>query len=437
MRSRKNRTCYWMLVIFLVAGWIVSSVKVLPEVLPAALVATVNIGCVLLCPVALFLAVRSIFRGDFRLTPMMKGYIQIFFICVFCLTLYGIVSGNVFRILVFDLLALAPVAAGILLGSRDEVWDYITPVALTLTGIAIVLSIIYTDSRILEDRSIINQETGTAFESVLTLIPVLAAAKAGEKRTRWSFPLMFACMGILFVYLYFGRRGVSLRASLEVMAVAFVAPAVGRMRSRAIINGVLVAFFGVGLLLYFPFELLLDRYQGNNGVVATVTTDNERWFEGSILWDDLSPVEVIVGRGIGGVFAVDVDNGYFLDVLDGERVGKFGTHMGALWPLLKGGLIFAFLYFVPSLYLMTGIFSLQRMDPITRGTVIVAPIWFAFQFIDGSISYSTPWMAFGTGMLLSRFDRVGPSNGWRLRSTGQPARAQPMPELFPVVEPVG
>jgi hypothetical protein len=182
----------------------------------------------------------------------------------------------------------------------------------------------------------------------------------------------------------------------------------------------------------------MNRYQGNNGVVATVTVDNERWFEGGVLWDDLTPVETMVGRGMGGVFSLDVDNGYFLDVIDGERVGKFGTHMGALWPLLKGGFMFALLYFVPAFYLLRGLFSLRKLDPITRGVAIITPIWFGFQFIDGSISYSTPWMAFGTGLLLSRFDRVPGARAGQFTTERKLMRSvESLPEFVSAVRATG
>jgi hypothetical protein len=433
MKTRDTRLCSAMLIVFLVLGWVVSSNRALPDILSTSATALVNIAGIILGPVALYFAFKSRPDRHRPLSLRMKNYLWFGLFLVIALLVYGLIAGNANRAIVLDILALAPLLGGLLLGTDDEVWSLITPPVWILTMLAIGLGVTLTDSRILQDRSIINHETGTAFETLLTVLPVVAAMHASRKRTNWYFPMAFACFGILFVYLYFGRRGITLRATLEIVVVCVVAPLLARTNTRVVVSALAVMVFATGLLLYFPFDLLIDRYRGDSGVVSTVTDQNERWYEAGLLLDELNAAELFVGRGLGGAFSVGVDNGFYQDIIQGDRTGKVGTHAGAFWPVLKGGVCFALFYFVPCLFLFLGLASIRQLDPITRGAVLIAPIWFAFQFLDGSISYSQPWMGFGTGLLLSRFDRIGGrarvAVAWRVvQSVPQSAP----PELAPV-----
>ncbi len=430
MKTRNTRFCSAMLIIFLVSGWVVSSNRALPDILSTAVTALLNIAGIIFGPVALYFAFRSRPDRHRPLSPRMKNYLWFGLFLVIALLVYGLIAGNANRAIVLDILALAPFLGGLLLGTDDEIWSLITPAVWILTMLAIVLGVTLTDARILQDRSIINHETGTAFETLLTVLPVVAVVHACQRRTNWYYAMALGCLGIQFVYLYFGRRGITLRAALEILVVFVVAPLLARTGTRVVVSALAVMVFATGLLLYFPFDLLLDRYQGDSGVVSTVTDQNERWYEVELLLGELNAAELFVGRGMGGAFSVGADNGYYQDIIEGDRTGKIGTHAGAFWPVLKGGVCFALFYFVPCLFLFLGLASFRQLDPITRGAVLIAPIWFVFQFIDGSISYSQPWMGFGTGLLLSRFDRVGArarvAVAWRVV---QPAHNPVPPEL--------
>lgn len=407
IKTRSTRFCSVMLLLFFLPAWIVSSNRAVIDLLtPAFGLLVILIGTVV-APIALFFAFRARPGRHTHLSLRMKNYLRCGLVLVVALVAYGYMAGNTYQIIAKDLFALAPILGGLVLGTDDEVWDLLTPGVWTLTALAIILCLTLTDSGIVYNRSIINEETGTAFETHLTVLPILAAVHACRRRSNWYFPMAFGCLGILFIYLFLGRRGVTLRAALEVVVVCVVAPLLARTSHRLIVSCLAVMLFMIGLLLYFPFDTLLERYRGRAGVITTVTVENERFEEGSILWDDLNAAEIVFGRGIGGAYSIDTNHGYAMDILDGDQTGKTGTHAGAFWPLLKGGLFFVIFYFVPCMFLFRGLAFFRQLDPITQGTVLVAPVWFAFQFVDGSMSHSQPWMGFGTGLLLSRFDRIG------------------------------
>jgi len=247
---------------------------------------------------------------------------------------------------------------------------------------------------------------------------------ASERRNRWYFPLLLVSLGVLFIYLYFGRRGISVRACMEVLCAAVIVPMIVGSTQRVYRSTAFIGGFVVVLLLYFPFYTLLERYTGRYGLVDTLIIGNERWLEAKLLWEELSWSELIVGRGFGGSFLVDQSDVFSTDEISGGSFGKIGAHLGLALPVLKGGFVFALIYFLPGLKLAGGLRTMRNLDPITISCAVAVPIWFATQFNEGALSYSTPWVGFGIGLLLSRAERVGlqhrPQPVLRGRPPGRP-----------------
>ena len=417
-----ERFGFWLLQAFIIVTWLSTVGQALPHFLPDSIARLVNLACLAVSPL-LILGTIVLLRAyrDWR-SRASFDHIAVFVVLLAVLACYGLARGNAGRVVAFDVLAYLPVVGGLLLGRFDRIWKYIvTPVCL-LTAVSLFFALRLTDARVLSDRSVLNLQVGSFFESGLTLAPLLAMVAATERRYRSYVPLLFLSICVFFVYLYFGRRGISIRAALEIIVAALIVPLLVGLRNRFFLNLALLVFFVLALLAYFPFDTLVERYLGRYGIVDTITADNARWFEASILWNELSWPEIIFGRGLGGVFMVDRIEAFSLDTIEGNSFGKMGTHLGAAFPILKGGIVLLIVYFIPCFRLLSGLPGWRGLDRITLACAAAASIWFAFQFIEGSIGYATPWVGFGIGLMLSRSERVG-------RQSLTPNRA-PVPHSF-------
>ena len=398
---------YWFLLAFLAVAWVSTVSQAVPHFIPSSLGRLVNLGVLALYPVLLVATVWLLEAHKHWLSHSSVDYMVFLVVVLSMLISYGLIRGNSPRVVMFDILSYVPVVAGLLLGRLDRVWQWIMPPVMLLTTVAIVAAVSFTDAQVLTDRTILNDQVGSYFEGALTLAPLLAIVAASERRNRWYFPLLLVSLGVLFIYLYFGRRGISVRAGMDVLCAAVIVPMIVGSTQRVYRSIALIGGGVVVLLLYFPFYTLLERYLGRYGLVDTLTIGNERWFESVLLWRELSWSELIVGRGFGGAFLVDQNDVFSVDEISGGRFGKIGTHLGLALPVLKGGFVFALIYFLPSLKLAGGLRTMRNLDPITLSCAVAVPFWLASQLNEGALSYSTPWVGFGIGLLFSRAERVG------------------------------
>lgn len=404
--ERADTRGYWLLLFFVIACWVSSIHQVLPQVMPVGVARVIGVGVLPVYAVLLLASLRAV-RGITNFSRNTSAYLTLCLTYIGWLSLYGMLRGQSLRVQFFDLCALTPLFGGMLLGRRDDVWRWLSPAVCIMTAVSVFMTIANTDPRILIDRSIGANELGTLFEASLSLAPLLAIVASGDKRGRMRMPLLLVSCGVCGAYLYLGRRGVSVYAVLQVVAAVILTARNRILSKRTVIYSAIVCLFALGMFLYFPFTLLQHRYQGRHGVVDTLTVDNERLAELGDMIGEFSPIDLLFGRGLGGAFMVDRSEfGYMLDRIDDEHAGRIGTHAGLGWPLLKGGVLFCALYLWPIWRLFPGIFKLKKLDPITRGAVIAAPLWLCFQFVDGAINPSQPLVGFGIGLLASRMDRI-------------------------------
>ncbi len=86
---------------------------------------------------------------------------------------------------------------------------------------------------------------------------------------------------------------------------------------------------------------LADRFQ-------TITSEeNERWVEAGYFFDDVDGLELAAGKGFGGAVRVPYSWPPGMDIVEDGRTyyGIYSMHIGLTEPLLKGGLLFWFLFF--------------------------------------------------------------------------------------------
>lgn len=390
------------LVGFLIVGWMAASSSAAAMVMSENAGRMLNLFAVALYPLLLAGAFFYYERSKNRADRPWKGYITAFIACYCCLVAYGFLIGNSWRVRALDTVTLATVFGAFYLGRRDEVWEDAKLPVIFLTALSIVLSLVYTDSYVLVDRGILNSELGSQFETGLTLAPLFCIMSVGDRKLWRYYVLLLLSSGCLFVYLYFGRRGVSTRCFLEILCAAVILPSLLGMFKRVRLTIVMIGAFAVALLVYFPFDTLISRFVGSYGVVDTVTVDNERFIEQEYLLKEFSVWEMFVGRGIGGAFLINQEKTFVLDKIDATRSGRIVLHAGAWYPFLKGGAVFQLIYFLPLFLLMRAVFRWKQLDVITKATILAGGVMFPFQFIEGSPTYATPWVAFGIGLIMSR-----------------------------------
>jgi hypothetical protein len=126
----------------------------------------------------------------------------------------------------------------------------------------------------------------------------------------------------------------------------------GEMRTQALFAGTAVVALLLALsvapwlfraqLAGLGARLAGEAYAGGAG--AMLTTENERFHEAAVFLRGLEPGESVFGRGFGGYFKPDASWwGVWLE--DVREVGRRQLHVGALMPVLKGGVLFAGVYY--------------------------------------------------------------------------------------------
>lgn len=388
---------------FLVIGWLVTVSRFIGTQISESLGARGGLLGLLIYPVCLGLAVYCYERIPGPKAPLHRNYLCFFVVLLALLALYGFRLGNAPRIIAFDLISYVTVLGAFILGRHDAVWRDARPVITVLSGLSVILAIIYTDSAVLTDRSILNDQSGSQFETALALAPLFAIfTAASERRDRWYLPLLLITGGCLLVYLYFGRRGISVRCALELLTAAVILPSMLRRHGRVtlVVSG--FALFIGAIVAYFPFAVLIERFQGQYGVTSTVLLENERWAEVRDMASELSGVEWVFGRGMGGSFLTNQVQSLAMDTLVGDEFGRTSTHAGAALPILKGGLILLVVFFLPLVRVVGRLPRWRQLDPITLAAASAGLLLLCFQLIEGTITYSTPWAGFGIGLIMSR-----------------------------------
>lgn len=406
------------LALFLATGWLAAASMALAVFAGDDFGRQVNMLTVGAYPILLLATLYFYGRSGGQPARPWLGYAIVFVLVWICLCVYGLVIDNSSRVIILDTLTFGTVLGSFWLGRRDEVWDDAKAPVMVLTALSILLAVWNTDSQVLTDRGILNEQAGSGFETGLILAPLFCLASVADRKVWRYYVLVLLSIGCLFTYLYFGRRGITTRCALEIFCATALLPAFLGMQRRTLTATAVLGVFAVGLWLYFPFDTLVRRFQGDYGIIDTLTIDNERLRESSLLIEEFSQWEVLVGRGVGGAFLVNAPRSFVLDKIDATRSGRVVLHAGAWLPFLKGGLLLQILYFLPLLALFFAAPRWRRLDPITKAALVGGLILFLFQFTEGSPTYSTPWVAFGIGLVMGRAQNAHQS----LRLEPQPQR---------------
>ncbi len=406
-----------LLLAFVLLGYLCTIAPATRNLVGAGGAALLGLGSLLLYPVALIGALWAYETRGPAAPPISFPLVGTWAASLIGLTVYGVLNGSPMRLVVFDLINLSVVLLGFILGRRDEVWREIRwPVGL-LSLVSAVCCFALTDTAILTNRSLLNEQTGSIFEPTLAIVTLFAMVASADRKPLYYYVTLTASMGALLVYLYYARRGISVRCLSEILLAAILLPLLNGDRKRAWLGIATVPVIVVAILLVFPLDTLIGRFRGEFGLMDTLTTRNERLYEARLMFQEFSFFDTVFGRGMGGSFLQStIAAEEFVTEEHGSYSGKYMTHGGAYYPVLKGGLLFALLYYLP-----TALLWLRPVrDPITRAAAWGALPWFAFQFIEGAPTHTTPWIGFGIGLILSRCQAVPMMAPFR-----RPVRAAP------------
>lgn len=316
--------------------------------------------------------------------------------------LYGLIMGNSVNVITQEYWTGLIVLFGYRLATDYELlgrFDRGLLPIFVLFGIATFIGTQYLQEHLTQYERVFNRTTATlAYEisPILDFWPFLFLVpyfKGGRNRF-----LVFLPFIVYFVFqLYFLKRAPSVRA-LSFLLMAFTLKS---WQSKSGVNLVLTTVFGLLLILITAFlfvpDELLARFQ---------TEDNARQREAFIMLSQLNLSEWIFGRGLGGYYYMDSGAGLIEVNSDGE-LGKHILHIGALYPILKGGLVLAFFIYVHVIgSVRKGFSQIKHLNEYQLSALVFLTVYSLFRIIEGPISPGSIFDGFLFGLSLGLLNQV-------------------------------
>lgn len=255
----------------------------------------------------------------------------------------------------------------------------------------------YTQVHLLEDGyDALERGTTTALMSyniapILDFWPFIFLLTFFNKKIKKFRILTFAPLFIYLAFqLFFLKRAPSVRA-ISFLILAMII----KMKISGNSNAIIKQFFafaviGIVISLATP-KALLDRFE---------IKDSARQDEAKGMLTQLTPLEFLIGRGLGGTYYVE--NGGIVQSINEEgRAISANMHIGAFYPILKGG----FLLFVLICYhiMTTVIRNIKRIQKLSKeglASLIFLIVYSVFRLIEGPISPGSIFDALLFGMSL-------------------------------------
>jgi hypothetical protein len=349
-------------------------------------------------------------------TNIFSIYLKILFFAVIILFIYGLLRGNYYRIIAFDVIVFFTLLSSIIIGSCDKAWKDLVPVVLLLSATSIFMAIYNCDTKILQDRTILNLQPGSYFETSLYLIPIIFFFSALKNNHYLWILSGLLTIGTHFVYMYFGRRGTSVECFIYLIFGFIIIPYILKNKRRFVLGLCVIAISVLAYIKWFPFEVLMARYQGCelaaapaasaasvfDKIYTTLVSGNQRWREIDYLFLESNFKDILLGRGLGGVFLLNKNTEFGFDSIDSERFGRITTHAFVGMIILKGGLILFPILLVPILISIYKSFYSPEECPEVKLTVFLGIFFLFFASMQNGPTYSTPWVTFAIGIIISQ-----------------------------------
>jgi hypothetical protein len=326
---------------------------------------------------------------------------------------------------VHDLAPYLVLLASAVLGSMPRVWQDTDWLIVALFSVALVMNAGgMTEMTQVVSESYAEDRAGPGIvayrtQAALAFWPLLFLTA----RLRSPRIALLSFAGVFFVLaqqILFQKRAPSFRIALFVLVFLFVLPRLrpqpattgrseGRVRAWFLGTGALALFLAVALapwLFYGQISGLAERISGQRytgGATGMLIWENERFAEANMYLRTVQPEELVFGRGFGGYYLADEPGwGVWLD--DVQEFGRRQLHVGALMPMLKGGLALTLAYYAGLFTaLLRGARSLA--EPFATAVFFVVLIQALFLLQEGffimSVSFDLVMVGLCMGHLLS------------------------------------
>jgi len=329
-----------------------------------------------------------------------SGTIRILIFYTFFLMIHGFLKSNPISAILEELWTIIVVFVAYRLSRNNLFFDIIKSwgfLIFLLTSYLIYLGTNETREYI-DDLSSINIDLsdrtaslGYEFISLLDFWPFIFALWFFEKRFI-SKLLGFIPFIVYFSYqIYFLKRAPSARCVTQLLFFSLMAYSSNFSFTRSF--QMLMIFLVIGFSSYFVIpDDLISRFAND---------DASRPNEAFHMLRQFSLLDYIFGRGLGGIYISD--NGIF-DML-GKHEYRHILHIGALYPLLKGGILLFILLSILLLNILIKSFKHRRnFTAIEHSCFGFLVIFLLFRWIEGPITTTTAFNGIMFGLSLGRLE---------------------------------
>ncbi|MFZ5516790.1 MAG: hypothetical protein ACOY90_09145 [Candidatus Zhuqueibacterota bacterium] len=279
----------------------------------------------------------------------LKGLIFWLIILVF----YGLFQKSPFRLIINDLQVMLFFIVGIFIGARKENWYFIekTYINVLFFGLLVnvfAISMIPNISRNFTYNSI-------AYKIQYLIWPVLFFLLTVNFRRDKKIKFLIITVYVINIIeqLIFQKR-LELFKFIVILFPLFIIIKSNKIRpfrfgnKVAILLTILMIFYasvnitiGYNLDIFSSWDMIMNRFMGNYGVVETTTEDN-RWKMAGVVIDNIRGHEILIGKGLGSYIA---DTRLHWNASVGYEEAFLGVteiEVGHVWPYWKGGIILFF-----------------------------------------------------------------------------------------------
>ena len=357
----------------------------------------------------LFLFISYLFSSSRKISTRKNKdsfLVNIIFFYVNILLLYGLIRGNNIANIFLEYWTAIIVLLSYKISTSEEIWSL-------FKGKLIIVFYIFTVLVLLGTRYTLVHLAEIGYDAVkpggsttgllaydmapmLDFWPFLFLLGFFNKRIKKIRILIYAPFVIYLLFqIFFLKRAPSVRAvSILILASLIHMKLSGNNYAFIKQSFVFITIIIVGFL--FTPEALMDRFE---------TDDTSRQDEFVGMLTELNPLELVVGRGLGGYYYVQ--NGGVVQYIndDGKNVNSL-LHIGVGYPILKGGFLFFFLIFYHILKTVyRSLIRIKKLSIEELSCLVFLIVYSVFRLIEGPPSAGAIFDALLFGMSLGYLNR--------------------------------
>lgn len=331
------------------------------------------------------------------------------FIYVHFLLILGIFNGNDLFVIFLEYWTGAIVLFSYLIASDPRIWNtFGLPLRFMylLFAIATLVATQYSREHLVLQGLGDIYETHTTSSLAYEISPILdfwpflfLIAFFRNKKNPYNLVALVPFVIYLAFQLYFLKRAPTTRAISYLIVGSLVLIYLKRNTGLAMRLITIFAIILIGIYFITP-KALIARFE---------TKDTARQEEALTMINQLSPIEHILGKGLGGSYYLEQGAG-LIEIDNHGNYGKNITHVGVAYPYLKGGLIFTLILFI---YIIRTIFkSLRKIKFLSDeelAALVFLIVYCSFRLIEGPFSTGAIFdgTLFGLSLGILNLKKVG------------------------------